>query len=70
MVKYMANYLHSMKKLANKRAHGSPISMAANALILLMGLLLIRIASSPCPNQSLLLFIGIVIVACGAANMF
>jgi len=59
-----------MKKLANRRAHGSPISMAANAIIILMGLLLIRIASSPYPNQSLLLLVGIVIVACGAANMF
>jgi hypothetical protein len=59
-----------MKKLLNKRAHGSPISMAANALVILMGLLLIRIASSPYPNQSLLLFIGIAIVACSAVNMF
>jgi len=59
-----------MRKLANKRAHGSPISMAANAIIILMGLLLIRMASSPYQNQSLMLLIGIVIVACGAANMF
>ena len=57
-----------MRKL-NKKGHGSPISMAAAAIVILMGVLLIRLSLSPFPNQDLLLLIGLVLIASAVATL-